>query len=102
MISRDRLEQIGARPVRYLKKSQSQETRVSDLAEVQWIDDMGRGQDWSEEREWRLFDDLRLSRCHAFPGFVFVPTEHEARALQHISPWPVLVVKLDRLVSSNR
>lgn len=102
LLSRDRLEQIGARPVRYLKKSQAKETSVDDLAEVQWIDDMGCGQDWSEEREWRLFDDLRLSRCHASPGFVFVPTEHEAFLLQHASPWPVLVVKLDRLASSSR
>lgn len=101
MLSRVWLEQIGARPVRYLKKSQSKGTPLGDVAEVQWIDDTGQGQDWSKEREWRLFTDLRLSRCHSAPGFVFVPTEREASALQHISPWPIMVVDLVQ-ATSNR
>lgn len=94
ILSRTGLEQLGARPIRYLERSQAKETTIGDLAEVQWVDDVGRGQDWKREREWRLFSDLRLSRCHALPGFAFVPTEHEACALQHLSPWPILIVNL--------
>ncbi|AMV35751.1 hypothetical protein VN12_26905 [Pirellula sp. SH-Sr6A] len=92
LLSLDRLQENGAIPVQYVDKKRAHQTPSSEWPMVQFVDDTGGGQDWRFEREWRVFDDVRLSRYWRTPGFVFVPSFPEARLVQHVSPWPVLVV----------
>ncbi|XZE44340.1 hypothetical protein SH467x_003945 [Pirellulaceae bacterium SH467] len=93
LLAADRLKELGAVPVQYVDRKRSNQIPSNEWPKVQFVDDAGGGQDWREEREWRVFDDVRLSRCWSSPGFVFVPSFSEARLVQHLSCWPVLVVR---------
>lgn len=55
--------------------------------------------DWTQEVEWRIPNDLDLSKASSEDVLLFVPTEDEARQLAAISPWPVLVLSRSAQVS---
>lgn len=93
-IDRDYLAATGARPVTYVDANAS----VAPNAMVQRAVSMtksGAAWDWTVEREWRHLGDLALDKIPEDAAFVFVPTPEEAQLLRQISPWPVVVLRID-------
>jgi hypothetical protein len=100
-IQRKWLEQLGGQPVIY-----GDERTWQSLPETQrpFFQSLGESQakhgdqddenNWSQEREWRLLDDLRLADMPFEAAFVFVPTRREARQLQHTSRFAILSLEL--------
>ena len=98
-IRRDWLQARGAKPVNYgddpswLTLSDSERpffqlrtTRARRGAKII---------DWSQELEWRVPQDVNLSKASRDDLLLFVPTQAEAQQLAAISPWPVLVAGRD-------
>jgi hypothetical protein len=54
-----------------------------------------RHRDWSNEREWRVQDDIRLCQIPADQAFVFVQTRNEAMILSSRSRWPIVFLSQD-------
>ncbi|MDP7276961.1 MAG: hypothetical protein QF363_15880 [Planctomycetaceae bacterium] len=48
--------------------------------------------DWTLEAEWRHLGDLDLRSLSATRGRVFVASEEDARTVDPVSPWPVVVL----------
>ena len=83
--------QRGVRAVIYGTEKDRSDLEESDRPYFQ-LSSSRSGQDWTVEKEWRGVDDIELSTIAAQDAYVFVPTDEEARIIQQISPWPVVVV----------
>lgn len=90
MFDREWLASIGAQPVRYVNKSESDSIDKSELPFCQFMAGGSSQRDWSDEREWRILGDLRLVHIPFDKAFVFVPTRNEAQFLCRISRWPII------------
>jgi hypothetical protein len=89
-VRRNWLMKRGCRPVVYGSKSDFQKLPREDQPFFQVIPE---GASWTEEREWRIADDLRLSEIPANEAFVFVPSVSEGRRVSSISRFPVMIVE---------
>lgn len=89
-VLRSWLMKRGCRPVVYGSKADFQKLPREDKPFFQVIPE---GASWTEEREWRIADDLRLSEIPANEAFVFVPSVSEGRRVSSISRFPVMIVE---------
>jgi hypothetical protein len=90
MIDAAFLRSLGAKKVEYVEASETQHLEDDHLLYCQVVSKGNSKHDWTQEREWRLADDLRLNRIPFEKCFVFVKTYDEARAIEPFSRWPVL------------
>ncbi len=86
-LDREKLKNLGARPVRY--ESESKNSGEDDIF-VQY-QTSGRA-DWSGQREWRLPYDLDLSVFNEREGRVLVPSSKEKEKMEGVSRWPVFAL----------
>ena len=96
LIRRDLLKQLGARPVVYGDESTFAGLPTADQCFFQPV---GKKQDWSQEREWRLAGQLHLDRLPAGSLCLFVSSRKEALQLARLSRWSVLWT--DSLLTSS-
>ena len=94
MIDREWLESQGAKKVSYIDLATAKQTSDEALTYCQVMSDDAGSRDWRTEREWRIAGDVRLSRVPFSKALLFVPTLAEARLLQPISRWPIVVANL--------
>jgi hypothetical protein len=92
MIERSWLVQQGARPVRYVDSSTATNLDDAERAYIQVVSYEKNSIDWSQEQEWRIADDIRLPSIPFEKAMVFVASTAEARAIQSLSRWPIVVV----------
>lgn len=92
-ILKSTLEQLGCRPVRYMKKCEIARLAPDEQVFCQPIPERPEDRDWTVEREWRFLNDLRLAHLPANCAFLFVPEEWQTRALAHDSRWPVFSLR---------
>ena len=84
-----RLMDLGARPVTYLRESVIRKLSAEEQPFTQPEPSRLGDRDWTEEREWRVAGDLRLHSIHFWEAFVFTPNLPTAMQLAPISRWPV-------------
>ena len=82
----------GAKPVRYIDRSQAKLITEDEWTYCQTVSDATQGIDWRIEHEWRIPGDIRLSQIPFSEALVFVPTMEEARSLVSLSRWPIVVL----------
>ena len=94
LVRRQALQELGAQPVLYRPASEYHLLPESSRPYFQPHDGLSQpaGQDWSQEREWRLLGDLDLRRLGSESVALFVRTQTEARQLSRFSAWPVFWV----------
>jgi len=82
-VRRSTLLKMGAQPVIYGPSN----TGVNNdfFQRIQAGDPRG----WTLEREWRILGDVDLSGLSTSEALVFVASQHEAKLVSSISPWPV-------------
>ena len=100
MIDREWLERHGAKKVSYIDRATAKQTIDEALTYCQVMADDAGSRDWRTEREWRIAGDVRLSQVPFSKALIFVPTLAEARLLQPISRWPIVIANL--ALSFNR
>ncbi|MEZ6095713.1 MAG: hypothetical protein R3C03_16035 [Pirellulaceae bacterium] len=90
-IEQSQLESKGARPVTYVDEPIKAESQLFDLAFQQPKSSIIGNQtiDWTDEKEWRMFDDVDLSQFSPEAMIVFVPDLETAKLVQTYSRWPV-------------
>ncbi len=91
-IDRDRLMELGARPVIYGDEESWRGLEERERAFFQIARTRNHEVDWREEKEWRLIGDLDLNLIDANSAVVFVPTTSEAKRIAKISRWPIVVL----------
>jgi hypothetical protein len=79
-VRRELLENLGARPVRYLEAAACRRTASAERLYFQPRG--GAAGDWTGEAEWRLAGDLDFHAAPAEALLLLVPRFSEARALQ--------------------
>ncbi len=92
MIDRDWLERSGAKQVSYIDRVTATQTSDDALAFCQVLSNESNSTDWRKEQEWRIAGDFRLSQVPFSKAIVFVPTLADAKAIQPLSRWPIVVV----------
>lgn len=92
-IKKTALEELGAKPVRYLSRKQIAALDLDEQAYCQPIAEKVSDRDWTTEKEWRLQKDIRLSHLPCDDAFLFVARDAEARAISHHSRWPVYSIE---------
>ena len=97
LIDRQWLVEQGAKAVRYVPANEAKKLNREELPFVQVLGNKYNSIDWSNEQVWRIGGDIRLNLIPSSKAFVFVPTLDEAREIQSISRWPVLVTGNTRL-----
>jgi hypothetical protein len=90
MVDRQWLQERGAMPVRYVNKQQARSMSDQELAFAQVVDNQSHSQDWTQEQEWRLANDLRLSQLPFSKGLVFVANKSDAKVVTPLARWPVV------------
>ena len=86
-LDREKLRNLGARPVRY--ESESTTGHGDDI----FVQHQTSGRsDWSAQREWRLPYDLDLTIFNKEEGCVLVPSSREKETTEAVSRWPVLAL----------
>lgn len=85
-VRKDRLRQLGGRPVTYVDPDQLPKTKCSDPF---FLQPRGRSYDWTEEREWRIAYDLDIGSLTPADAFVFVASEDD---VPHVAPWTDLTI----------
>ncbi|MGN6545820.1 MAG: hypothetical protein ACTHK7_12275, partial [Aureliella sp.] len=91
LIQRQALERFGARPVIYGDEATYRRLSPEDRPFFQPASRRSRlRQDWTEECEWRVVGDVRLSDLPRSAVGIFVAYEHQAQALASHCPWPVI------------
>jgi len=91
MIERAWLESNGAKQVSYIDRANATQMSKDALAFCQVVSSDSNSTDWRTENEWRIAGDVRLSKLPFSKAIVFVPTYSEAKAIQPISRWPIVV-----------
>ena len=91
-IDRDRLIELGARPVVYGDHKTWQGLDEREQAFFQLAQTRDNEIDWRQEDEWRVVGDLDLNLIDANSAVVFVPTASEAKRIAKISRWPIVVL----------
>ena len=91
MIERAWLESNGAKQVSYIDRANAKHMSKDALAFCQVVSGDSNSTDWQTEKEWRIAGDVRLTKVPLSKAIVFVQTYSEARALQPISRWPIVV-----------
>ena len=91
-VRRQRLLQLGAKPVIYGNENLWKTMAVSDQPWFQKQDGPGTHSGFEIEREWRLSGDLHLSQCTVNDVVVFVDTPHAAHAVSDQTSFKVIVV----------
>ena len=87
VLNREKLKNLGARPVRY--ESETKNTDENDI----FVQHQTSGRaDWSGQREWRLPYDLDLSVFCEEEALVVVPAQREKEAIEPFSRWPVVAL----------
>ena len=92
MIDRDWLERNGARQVSYIDRITAQQTSDEALAFCQVLSNESNSTDWRKEQEWRIAGDVRLGQVPFSKAIVFVPTLADAKTIQPLSRWPIVVI----------
>ena len=92
MIDRDWLERKGARQVSYIDRITAQQTSDEALAFCQVLSNESNSTDWRKEQEWRIAGDVRLGQVPFSKAIVFVPTLADAKTIQPLSRWPIVVI----------
>ncbi len=96
LVRRDVLQQFGARPVvygddaGYKLLAEDDKPYFQPLGKKNSRNQHGNNQDWSVEREWRLFGDLDLTELLCDSIVVFVATKKEAQQVARRCQWPVI------------
>jgi hypothetical protein len=96
-ICRRTLEQLGARPVRYLPTREIESLPAEDQAFAQPLARDYRHRDWTTEQEWRILNDLRLTLIPADRALVIVRSPRDARMVSPWSRWPIVYVHPDEV-----
>ena len=91
MIDRDWLERNGARQVSYIDSITARQTSDDALAYCQVLSNESNSADWRKEQEWRIAGDVRLGQVPFSKAIVFVPTLADAKKIQPLSRWPIVV-----------
>lgn len=91
MIDRDWLESNGAKQVSYIDRITARKTSDDALAYCQVLSNESNSADWRKEREWRIAGDVRLGQVPFSKAIVFVPTLADAKTIQPLSRWPIVV-----------
>ena len=91
MIDRDWLERNGARQVSYIDPETAKQSSDDELAFCQVLSAESNSTDWRKEQEWRIAGDIRLNQVPFSKAIVFVPTIAEAKTIQPLSRWPIVV-----------
>jgi len=92
LVRREALERLGARPVIYGDEAEFKQLAEDDKPYFQprGTKSTRNHQDWTSEREWRLFGDLIFAEIPRESKIVFVATRMEAQQVARRCPWPVL------------
>ena len=92
LVRRAALERLGARSVIYGDEADYDQLADQDKPYFQprGSKNARRNQDWSSEREWRLFGDLNFLELPQDSIIVFVATRTEAQQVARRCQWPVL------------
>ena len=92
LVCRTALERLGARPVVYGDEAGYDQLADQDKPYFQprGSKNARRNQDWSSEREWRLFGDFSFLELPQESIIVFVATSTEAQQVARHCQWPVL------------
>lgn len=88
-IRTQRMMDLGARPVTYLRENVIRRLSPDELPFAQPETSRLGDRDWTEEREWRVAGDLRLHSIRFSEAFVFTPNLPTAMQLAPLSRWPV-------------
>ncbi|MCA9196996.1 MAG: hypothetical protein KDA87_05630 [Planctomycetales bacterium] len=91
-IRKQRVKQLGGRPVIYGDEAKWQTLEPEDHFRFQKLVDDTDGIDWTSEREWRIPHDVDLRLLADDAAVVIVPNQEVARQLTSISRWPMLVL----------
>lgn len=91
-IDRERLSELGARPVVYGDDSTWQKMDEHEKVFFQLAGTQDLEIDWQEEGEWRLVGDLDLNLIDANSAVVFVGNSTEANLVSPISRWPIVIL----------
>lgn len=91
-VDRERLWQLGARPVLYGDESLWDSLRDSHRPLFQPWMTKNQQTDWTVEQEWRVLGDVDLSRVGSEEAVILVPTTSEAHALSAFTKWPFVVL----------
>lgn len=92
-ISRQWLQQRGARPVIYGDDATWKTLPEKDRPFFQRRTTATGRYDWTAEREWRMVGPCLLSDLPEDKAAVFVPTWREARIVAYMSRWPVIALE---------
>ncbi len=93
-VRRERLIELGAKPVVYVEREVLRELSADDLSYAQVKSSRIGNEivDWTREREWRLADGLRLALLGPADAVIFVPDVSAARRIAPLSRWPVVLL----------
>lgn len=91
MIDRDWLERNGAKQVSYIDRVTAKQTSDDELTFCQVLTNESNSTDWRKEQEWRIAGDVRLSQVPFSKAIVFVSTLADAKTIQPLSRWPIVV-----------
>ena len=92
MIDRDWLKKNGAKQVSYIDRITAEQTSDEALAFCQVLSNESNSTDWRKEQEWRIAGDVRLGQVPFSKAIVFVPTLADAKTIQPLSRWPIVVI----------
>lgn len=99
-LKREWLDTLGAKPVAYGNEQIWQALSDEQRPYFQLLDSdvstESASIDWSIEREWRHQGDIPLSTLSSASAFLFVPTIEEARELEEVSLWPIIILPQNR------
>lgn len=94
-IRRRWLSKHGAKPVLYISKSDWNAIEPGHYWYYQTETTEDESVDWKTEREWRVPQDIDLSRIPNDDIFVFVPDHQSADAVRSVCPWPIVTLCSD-------
>ncbi|MEZ6117863.1 MAG: hypothetical protein R3C28_15010 [Pirellulaceae bacterium] len=92
-IRKQRVKQLGGRPVIYGDEAKWCSLEPEDHFRFQKLADGADGIDWTSEREWRIPHDVDLRLLADDAAVVIVPNKEVARQLAWISRWPILALE---------
>ncbi|MEI7776940.1 MAG: hypothetical protein WCK17_19455, partial [Verrucomicrobiota bacterium] len=92
LVRRDALARFGARPVIYGDEAEYKQLSDEDKPYFQpsGTKSIRQNQDWTSEREWRLFRDMSFAELPRESILVFVATKAEAQQVARRCHWPVI------------
>lgn len=97
-VRRERLIELGAKPVVYVEREVLSQLPPDELSFAQ-VKSSRIGHeivDWTRGREWRLADGLRLASLGPADALIFVPDVPAARRIAPLSRWPVVLLGAGR------